>query len=205
MPARVSRKLASHVGVDEFVQVNLGHVGNDFIAYPLSRGAGITTSLVRSDGVIQVPRGTEGFEAGEMAQVELNRAPEIIARTLVAIGSHDLALDWLGNILNLKHGIRLSSANVGSMGGLVALKRRETHMAGIHLLDTDTGEYNISYINRYLSGERVRLVNLVKRQQGLLVKKGNPLGIGGIQDLIREEVRYINRQKEPTRILLTIC
>lgn len=203
MPARVSRKLASHVGVDEFVQVNLGHVGNDFIAYPLSRGAGITTSLVRSDGVIQVPRGTEGFEAGEMAQVELNRAPEIIARTLVAIGSHDLALDWLGNILNLKHGIRLSSANVGSMGGLVALKRRETHMAGIHLLDTDTGEYNISYINRYLSGERVRLVNLVKRQQGLLVKKGNPLGIGGIQDLIREEVRYINRQKGAgTRILL---
>lgn len=201
--ARVSRKLASTMGVDEFVQVNLGRVGGETIAYPLSRGAGITTSLVRSDGVVRVPRGTEGFEAGEKVEVELNRGPEVIDKTLVAIGSHDLALDWLANILNLNWGIRLSSTNVGSMGGLMSLRRREAHLAGIHLLDTASGEYNVSYVKRYLPGERVRLVNMVKRQQGLLVRKGNPLGIKDIEDLAREGVRFINRQKGAgTRILL---
>lgn len=203
MEARLSRKLASAMGVDEFVLVNLGMVGGQLLAYPLSRGAGITTSLVRSDGVIRVHRGTEGFEAGQTVQVELRRPPETIQKTVVTIGSHDLALDWLGNILNLKHGIRLTSTNVGSMGGLVALRRRETHFAGIHLLDPASGEYNVSYIRRYLAGEKVKLVNLVKRQQGLLVQKGNPLGIRGLQDLVRKGVRFVNRQKGAgTRILL---
>jgi molybdate-binding protein len=126
-----------------------------------------------------------------------------VDRTLLAIGSHDLALDYLGNILWKKHHLRLASTNVGSMGGIIALKRKETHLAGIHLLDTATGEYNISYLERYLQGENLVLVNLVTREQGLMVKPGNPLGIKGLDDLARPEVRFVNRQKGAgTRILL---
>ena len=201
--ARVVRKLASNMGVDEYVQVNLGKVGGELIAYPLGRGAGLTSTLVKADGIIKVPRGVEGFEAGEKVMVSLRRGGDVIEKTLMVIGSHDIALDWLGEALNRKWGIRLACTNVGSMGGIVALKRRETHFAGMHLLDPDTGEYNVNYVKKFLAGDKPVLVNVVLREQGLLVKKGNPLGIQGIEDLTRPGIRYINRQRgSGTRVLL---
>ena len=200
--AKISRKLASSMGVDEFVQVNLGKVGGELIAYPLGRGAGLTTTLVKADGVVRVPRGVEGFEAGEKVAVSLKRDWDIIEKTLIVIGSHDIAVDWLGDILNRKFGLRLACTNVGSMGGLVALKHRESHFAGMHLLDPKTGEYNVSYVNRYLGGSKPVLVNLVLREQGLLVKKGNPLGVRGVDDLAGSGVRFVNRQRgSGTRVL----
>jgi molybdenum cofactor synthesis domain-containing protein len=203
LPARLARKLASSMGVDEFVHVNLARVGTEYLAFPRNRGAGATSSLVKSDGVLVIPRGLEGHQAGDQVNINLNRSLEVVDRTLLAIGSHDLALDYLGNILWKKHHLRLASTNVGSMGGIIALKRKETHLAGIHLLDTATGEYNISYLERYLQGENLVLVNLVTREQGLMVKPGNPLGIKGLEDLARPEVRFVNRQKGAgTRILL---
>lgn len=203
LEVRLARKMASPMGVDEFVHVNMARVGEDYLAFPLNRGAGVTTSLVKSDGLLIIPRGVEGYQPGTRVKVKLNRPKSIVDRTLLAIGSHDMALDYLGNILWTKKGIRLSSANVGSMGGIMALKRKETHMAGIHLLDTSTGAYNISYLQRYLQGQPLLLVNLVIRKQGLIVKKGNPLNIKTIEDLARPGVRFVNRQKGAgTRILL---
>jgi len=189
--------------VDEFVHVNLARAGDDYLAFPLNRGAGATLSLVKSDGMLVIPRGLEGYQPGDRVKVRLTRPREVVDRTILAIGSHDLALDCLGNILWKKYGLRLASTNVGSMGGIMALKRKETHLAGIHLLDTASGEYNISYLNRYLKGEPLVLINLVTREQGLMVKPGNPLGITGIEDLTRPEIRFVNRQKGAgTRILL---
>ncbi|HWP98528.1 MAG TPA: molybdopterin biosynthesis protein [Syntrophomonadaceae bacterium] len=199
--ACISRKTASHMGVDEFVYVNLARIKDRCIAYPLNRGAGITTSLVKADGVVLLPRGQEGLMAGETCQVTMLHE-DLLQDTLVAIGSHDPSIDFLADQLRRTRRIRLVSTNVGSMGGLVALARQEAHLAGIHLLDPESGEYNLSYLNRYLSQQPWLLVNLAYREQGLMVKKGNPLGIRGLDDLFREEVRFINRQKgSGTRIL----
>jgi putative molybdopterin biosynthesis protein len=202
--ATVSRKLFSNLGMEEFIRVKLGKVGEKIIATPISRGAGVLMSLVRADGMIRVPRLSEGYNTGETVMVELFRTPEEIEETTVIIGSHDLALDVLANFLRQKYPVAtLSSAHVGSFGGLSALKRGEAHCAGTHLLDEETGEYNVSYIQRLLSGRDVVLVNLVHREQGLILAKGNPRGIRGLEDMTRQGYTYVNRQRGAgTRILL---
>ncbi len=202
--ATISRKLLSPIGEDEFVRVTLGRVDGRMVATPLTRGAGALMSLVRADGLARIPRFSEGLHAGEEITVELLREAQAIEATLVAIGSHDLALDLLGSHMRrLVPGVRLSSANVGSLGGLMALKRRDAHLAGTHLLDETTGEYNRPYLERLLPGETIVLVHLAEREQGLLVAPGNPLGLRELGDLLRPGVRLANRQKgSGTRMLL---
>ncbi|HZK18588.1 MAG TPA: molybdopterin biosynthesis protein, partial [Clostridia bacterium] len=202
--AIASRKIVSSLGSEEFIRVKLGKVGEKFIATPMTRGAGIITSLVRADGIVRIPRLSEGVHAGEEIKVELLRPVKDIENTTVAIGSHDMILDLIANyIAEFYPGSGLSSAHVGSMGGLAALRRGEAHMAGTHLLDDDTGDYNVSYIERILPGEQVVLINLVYRQQGYMVAPGNPLGITSVQDLARPDVKFINRQRGAgTRVLL---
>lgn len=202
--AIISRKMPSPMGVEEFIRVKMGQVGEKIIATPISRGAGVIMSLVRADGMLRIPRLSEGFRAGETVKVELMRPLEEVRQTTVVIGSHDMALDILANHLRRRFPeASLSSANVGSLGGLSAIKRGECHLAGTHLLDEDTGDYNISYIQRLLGDRPVVLLNLVYRQQGLMVAKGNPLKIKGLEDLAREGMRFINRQRGAgTRILL---
>ncbi|MFY9119619.1 MAG: molybdopterin biosynthesis protein [Syntrophomonadaceae bacterium] len=202
LECQVARKLPSPMGVDEYVYVNCAQIDDRYYAYPLNRGAGVTSSLVKADGFIRIPRGVEGVEAGEQTQVFIHRSRPTIDNTLVCIGSHDLAIDVLADLLQHHHGIRLISSNVGSMGGIMSLRRQETHMAGIHLLDPQTGDYNISYLRRYLPDIKWQLLTLVKRRQGLIVKPGNPLHIEELTDLTRSEVRFINRQKgSGTRVL----
>ena len=201
--AQMSRKIASSMGVDEFINVNLAYMEGKYLAYPLNRGAGITTSLVKADGITVIPRGKEGINAGEDCQIKLWRPRKVLDETLVCIGSHDMSIDILADLLYKSYGLRLISSNVGSMGGLMALRRGETHFSGIHLLDYETGKYNTSYVNRYLPGQDWCLINLVNRQQGLIVKKGNPLNVQSLQDITRDNIRYINRQKgSGTRLLL---
>jgi putative molybdopterin biosynthesis protein len=200
--ATLSRKVHSSIGDDEYLRVTVGRVGERTIAAPLSRGAGVITSLVRADGIVRIPAGTQGIEAGEQVQVRLYRSPGEIARTIVVLGSHDLTIDLMAQYL-ADRGRRLTSANVGSLGGLLALRRGEAHLAGSHLLDPETGEYNLSYIRRYLPGIPVVVVGLVDRSQGLLVTKGNPKEIRRIEDLSREDVLFVNRQRGAgTRVLL---
>jgi putative molybdopterin biosynthesis protein len=157
---------------------------------------------VRADGLVRIPRHHEGLNAGDKVTVHLYRSPDEIARTIVAIGSHDLTLDLMAQFLAEK-GIRLSSANVGSQGGLVALRRGEAHLAGSHLLDPDTGDYNLSYIRKYLPDTPVTLITLVSREQGLIVKPGNPKHLRTLADLARADVTFVNRQRGAgTRVLL---
>ena len=200
--AVLTRKLVSPPGDDDFVRVVVGKVGERLLAAPLSRGAGVITSLVQADGLALIPSGTQGFEAGEKIQVRLYRSKSEIENTILAIGSHDLTLDLLAQFLT-QHERRLVSANVGSQGGLVALRRGEAHLAGSHLLNPETGEYNISYIRQYMPNIPVKLVALVGREQGLIVKKGNPKGIKRLGDLSRRGVQFVNRQRGAgTRVLL---
>jgi putative molybdopterin biosynthesis protein len=162
----------------------------------------VISSLVRADGITIVPRGSQGYPAGEEVRVRLYRAPKEVERTIFAIGSHDITLDIMAQFLAC-HNRRLVSANVGSLGGLVALRRGEAHLAGAHLLHPESGTYNLVYIRQYLPGVPVRVVALAERQQGLLVVPGNPKGIEGLGDLTRTEVSFVNRQRGAgTRLLL---
>jgi putative molybdopterin biosynthesis protein len=202
--ARLARKLASSVGMDDWVRVRLGRVGGDVVATPLPRGAGVLTSLVRADGLLVVPAGLEGHHAGEQVRVELLRGLGEVGRTIVAIGSHDLVLDVAASALRADDPlVTLAGSNVGSLGGLVALRDGLCHLAGSHLLDPATGEYTLPYVERILGTDDVAVVRLVHRDQGLIVAPGNPLGLTGIEDLSREGVRYVNRQRGAgTRALL---
>ncbi|SCY88807.1 molybdopterin biosynthesis protein [Desulfoluna spongiiphila] len=199
-----SRKVASKLGVEEFLRVKLGQVGDRIIATPIAGGAGTLTSITEADGIIRIPPQVEGLAAGPEVSCELLRPASAVGRTLVAVGSHDNTLDLMADEIRRDAGtVRLSSSHVGSMGGLMALKRRTCHLAGIHLLDPSDGSYNRSYVETYLPDRSLTLVNLVTREQGLMVAKGNPRGITGMEDLTRDGVRFVNRQGgSGTRILL---
>jgi putative molybdopterin biosynthesis protein len=173
------------------------------VIQPLPRGAGTVTSLVRADALLRVPLLSEGCPAGAEVDVELLRPWEQIAHTTVVVGSHDLVLDILANLVQVRHpGCRLISSHVGSMGGLTALLKGEAHMAGVHLLDEQTGMYNLQDVQRILGERHMILMNLSYRTQGLLVRKGNPLEIRSVADLARPGVRFINRQRgSGTRLL----
>ncbi|MEN2985415.1 MAG: molybdopterin biosynthesis protein [Thermodesulfovibrionaceae bacterium] len=198
------RQLSSPIGVDEFVRVKVGMVKDKYIVTPVGRGAGLLMSVVRADGYITVPSGSEGLSQGSTVVVNLWRSKREIDNTVVCIGSHDNTLDILYNFLKKRYPwITLSSAHVGSMGGLLAIKKEEAHVAGTHLLDEITGEYNVPFIKKLIPEKRVLLINLVYRIQGFIVKKGNPKGIKGFEDLLRNDIVFINRQAgSGTRLLL---
>ena len=202
LPAILTRKVTSPAGDDDYLRVAAGRVGQKILAAPLSRGSGVISSLVRADGIVILPRGSQGLPAGAEVKVRLYRPAAELDRTIFAIGSHDMTLDLMAQFL-AGRGRRLASANVGSQGGLVAIQRGEAHLAGSHLLDPETGEYNLLYIRRYLPGLPVKVVSLVDRQQGLLVQRGNPKHIQSLADLARPDVRFVNRQRGAgTRVLL---
>lgn len=199
--ATISKRMISSLKHREYVRVKLGKVNRKMVAAPLARGAGAAMSLTRADGFCIIDQNSEGVEAGELVKVIPYKNLHDIENTLVSIGSHDLILDIISDMMASSDGeCLLSSTHIGSMGGLMALKRGETHIAPIHLLDESTGEYNISYLKR-LFNEPMSLIKGVKRIQGLMVKKGNPLGIEKLYDL--KNIRFVNRQRGAgTRVLL---
>lgn len=202
--ARLGRRIVSQMGTSDFIRVSLGEVSGKLVANPLSRAAGVTTSLVRADGLITVPPEVLGYEQGETVEVELFHPLEAIKNKIVITGSHDLTLDVMASLLSQKYpGQSIASHHVGSMGGLMAIEKNETHVAGIHLLDPETETYNIPFIKRYIRSRSVLLVHLVGRVQGWLVPKGNPRGIRTVHDLRQKDLIFINRQRgSGTRILL---
>ncbi|MCZ2145980.1 MAG: molybdopterin biosynthesis protein, partial [Anaerolineales bacterium] len=199
--AVISRRLTSSLKYLEFVRTRLGNVNGKTVAVPLNRGAGVVSSFVKADGIIHIPQNTEGYEAGELVNVQLTRSPAEIERTLVITGSHDPLLDEVADILKRQdRNSSVASSHVGSMGGITAVKRGEAHLGGVHLLDEASGTYNIPYLRKYFPQGGVFLVECVQRTQGLMVPKGNPLGIREFADIAGK--RYVNRQKgSGTRIL----
>ena len=204
--ATVAKRLVSSLKHREYVRVKVGRVNGKLVASPLARGAGAAMSLVRADGFCVIDQNCEGVEAGETVPIELYRSLDEIDRTLVAVGSHDLMLDVIADMMGSGAGgtgetAYLASSHVGSMAGLMALNRGECHIAPTHLLNGETGVYNVSWIKSTFSGKEVCLIKGVGRIQGLIIPKDNPLGIKSVEDLVR--CHYINRQRGAgTRLFL---
>lgn len=201
--AILTRPIVSGLKYEEFVRVRMGYVDEKLMASPLNRGSGVVSSFMKADGILEVSQGVEGYETGDEVQVRLLSPREKLENTLVIIGSHDPLLDELADMMHRDSGsVYMSSAHVGSMGGIMALRRGEAHACGCHLLDTETGEYNLSFVKKYFPKGGVKLVRCVGRQQGLMVQKGNPLNIKEFADIAKDGLRYVNRQKgSGTRIL----
>ncbi len=195
--ATVSKRIISSLKNKELVRVNLGYVNDKLVATPLPGGAGVTMSLVKADGIAIIPQNVEGVEAGDLVDVKLLKPLNSIKETLVSIGSHDLIMDIIADM------IKLTSGHVGSMGGILAARRGECHISPIHLLDTETGDYNISYVKKYFPGNKMAIIKGVKRLQGFIVEKGNKNNVKDFKDLTRKDIVFVNRQRGAgTRILL---
>ncbi|MBO5937624.1 MAG: molybdopterin biosynthesis protein, partial [Clostridia bacterium] len=199
--ATLGKRVVSSLKYQEFVRVTLGKSGDILTAVPLSRGAGVITSFTKADGILNIPQNCEGFEAGEVVEIRLLKPIAQIESSLIIIGSHDPLIDELSNMIKKDNpAFNLTSSHVGSMGAITALKSKHAHLGFIHLLDTETGEYNSSYVKKYFPDGGVKLVKGIGRVQGLMVKKGNPLGIKEFKDITKG--RYVNRQLgSGTRIL----
>lgn len=204
IPVYPTRKIPSKLGTEEFLRVKLGKVGDRVVATPLPRGAGSITSLTEAHGIIRIPNHVEGLAENSPVDADLLVPVSSIENTIVCVGSHDNTLDVLADHMRMKYDhVTLSSSHVGSMGGLAAIKKGVCHIAGAHLLDPETNGYNISYVEKYLPEVPVVLVNLVLRDQGLIISKNNPKNILGLEDLKRKDIRFINRQGgSGTRVLL---
>ena len=202
--AVLTRPVVSGLKYQEFVRVRMGYVGDRLTASPLPRGSGVVSSFMKADGMAVIPQGTEGNAAGDTVRVTLLNSEEKLRNTIVVIGSLDPLMDELANLVHrADRSMFVSSAHVGSMGGIMAVRRGEAHAAGIHLLDTETGVYNLSYLRKYFPDGGVHLVRCVGRRQGLMLQKGNPLGIRSFIDITKDNLRYVNRQKgSGTRILM---
>ena len=199
-------KVPSRIGIEEAIRVNLVRNKGRYYAIPLARGASIFSSMARADGIINVPIETEGYTQGEEVPCELLRAEGEIAARIHIIGSHDLSLDVARDIVKARHPeVDLISTHTGSLSGILAVKAGVAGLATTHILDDDGRTYNIPVIRKYLSEVPLQLVHVVKRQQGILVRRGNPLSIRGISDLVRPGLKFVNRQfGSGTRILFDL-
>ncbi len=204
LPVRLTRKTPSRLGAEEVVRLAVGRIHGEAMAVPLGRGPGMITNLTRAQALLRVPAASEGVEQDAIVEAELLTPAPLLDTVLVHVGSHDNLLDLIANeLMGLPEPLRLVSSNVGSLGGLTALRNVSAMLAGSHLLDPATGDFNFPFLKRYLPGVDVLVVNLAIRHQGLLVAPGNPKGLRGIEDLARGDVSFINRQRGAgTRILL---
>ena len=201
--AILSKSLPSRAGIEEFRRVIAGKVGNHVVASPIKKGAGSITTITRANAILRIPLESEGIEEGAKVKLDLIRPWQGLDKTLICIGSHDLSLDIISDLLKKRSpAVEMASTHVGSLGGIHAVARGLCHVGGTHLLNPDDGSYNVSYVQKYVKRPAI-LVNLVYRQQGLIVPKGNPKGIKSIKDLVREDITFVNRQLgSGTRVLL---
>lgn len=194
--AEMTKRVTSTLKNEEFLRVAMGEVDGKIVATPLDRGAAAVMSMVKADGIVTVPRNSEGIEAGETVEAELLKPLGEIKKSIVIVGSHDMIIDIIGDV------IPVSSAHVGSLSGIMALTRHACNIAPIHLLDEISGQYNIAYVKKYFPDKKMALIKGVGRIQGILTEKGNPLGIRTVADIADNGFTFANRQSGAgTRIL----
>ncbi len=197
-------KIPSRIGIEEILRINLIEKKGKYYAFPLARGASIFSSMARADALIRIPEHIEGYDEDEEISCEMIREGEEIGRRIHIIGSHDLSLDILRDMMKGRHPhIDLISTHVGSLSGILAFRKGITELCTTHVIDENEKIYNIPVIKKYLPDSPWTLIHIAKRLQGLLVGKGNPKDIKDISDIARNDVKFVNRQfGSGTRILL---
>ncbi len=191
--AVLTTTLHSDIGTDEFVLLSVGRVGERWVAVPQSRGAGVQMSAVRANALMTIPSSKEGAEAGETVGARLLVPRGQAEEGVLITGSHDPCLDRLADMVR-PAGVGIHSTHVGSMGGLLTLKKRQCHAAPMHLIGPD-GEYNLPYLRKYMPGEDLVLLCVAEREQGLISR--DKVSFDDVPTL-----RYANRQKgSGTRVL----
>jgi putative molybdopterin biosynthesis protein len=177
--ATLPMRMNSERGRTEYLLVGLVQTGERLAAYPMGKGSGSVTTFSGAEGFITIDQHTEILDAGSTVSVQL-LGENIEPADLVIIGSHCVGLDLLIGQL-MRNGIRTKSLYVGSMGGLAAAKRGECDIAGVHLLDPASGEYNRPLLTPGLS-----LVPGYGRMQGLVYRRADPRFEGrSLQDAVQ--------------------
>lgn len=204
LDAYLTKNYNSSLSYREYVRVRLGHINGQIVATPINHGAGIVSSFLKADGIVEFSQNSEGGERGKKIPVRLLKSPNEFLEKLVVMGSHDPLIDEISDIMiRKKQRYGVISSHVGSMGAIMAIKNGEAHLGAIHLFDEETGIYNIPFVKKYFSKSEVKIVEGVCRIQGLMVQKGNPKGIKDIRDIQRQDIAYVNRQKgSGTRVLM---
>jgi len=206
LEGKVASKIFSAKGRREFLPVHIvkDEAGKNLV-YPVLSGSGAITSLALADGFIDIPQNQEFIEEEENVRVELFSLM-FQATDLVFIGSHCIGLDILFSCLRRRTPtLSFKIINTGSIGGLQAVKRGEADVAGVHLLDESTGEYNLPFLHQYGMAETATLIRGYNREQGFIVPKGNPKRIKSFEDLLRDDISFINRNLgSGTRLLIDL-
>jgi putative molybdopterin biosynthesis protein len=153
---------------------------------------------------LRIDAQSEGAMGGKEMEVDLLTPVGEVERTILCTGSHDLSLDLINDRLRRQNpAYALASTHVGSFGGILAIKQGMCHLAGSHLLNPSDGSYNVVALKKALPDRKVRLITLVHREQGFIVPRNNPKNIKSIEDLLRADVAFVNRQAgSGTRVLL---
>ncbi len=206
VPCLTPYKIPSRIGMEEIVRVNLQQHHGRYYVFPLPRGASIFSSMARADGLMRIPENIEGYGEDEEIECLLLKDEADIANRIHIVGSHDLSLDIMRDLLKRAHPeADLLSTHTGSLSGILAVKKGVANLCTTHILDDQKNIYNIPVIEKYLPDRKVALVHIAKRQQGLIIRQGNPKKVAGIEDLGREDVKFINRQfGSGTRILVDL-
>ncbi|HIE24071.1 MAG TPA: molybdopterin biosynthesis protein [Candidatus Korarchaeota archaeon] len=201
--ARMGRRVRSSPGRRNFLPVAvLSGAGGEALAFPIPTGSEAITTLSRADGYVEIPENVEYIDKGEVVLV-IPFQEGVKPADLGFIGSHCPGANLLLSILAERENLRVVCVNVGSLGGFEAIRSGEADVSGVHALDPRTGTYNISFLDDYSLKDVAKLVRGYGRVQGLIVAEGNPKGIKGVEDLLREDVRFVNRNRgSGTRILL---
>jgi len=197
-------KIHSRIGIEEVIRVNLIAAQEKYYAIVLPRGASIFSSIAYADGLIRIPEQVEGYNENEQVTCELLIEEERLKKRIHIVGSHDLSINVLRNIIKNRHpGIDIISTHTGSLSGIIAFGKGVTQLCTTHILDENEKIYNIPILRKYVPDKPCLLVHIARRIQGILVQKNNPKNIKDIRDLARKDVTFINRQAgSGTRILL---
>ncbi len=203
--ARTSMRMFSAKGRYEYKLVNLVRAADGSLsAYPVLTGSGAITTLAEADGYIEVPENVLMLSEGEEVKVAL-LSKAIRPADLTIIGSHCIGVDLLLNLINKTVPMQAKIINVGSSGGLNAVKRGESDISGTRLIEEKTGEYNIPFLSRLKIDKKAYLVRGYDREQGFIIAKDNPMGIKGIEDVLRDDISTVNRNAgSGTRVLLDL-
>lgn len=200
--ARLARKINSEVGRTEYLLVGLVDGPHGPTAFPMGKGSGSVTTFSAADGIVTIGRHTEIVEAGSLVDVRL-LSRELRLTDLVVIGSHCVGLDAILSLLQ-RRGLRTKLLAVGSTAGLEAVREGQCDLAGVHLLDPATGEYNAPFLTPGLE-----LAPGYERQQGFVFRRNDPRFAGlGLERAIEaalsdHECRMVNRnQGSGTRLLI---